>query len=61
MRKIKIRLPFREESVCERRNSLIEMAQILSNNLYFCIIDEKHLKNTSYMIVYVADDVVIYA
>ncbi|MBN2664223.1 MAG: hypothetical protein JXR68_11285 [Bacteroidales bacterium] len=61
MRKIKIKLPFEKETVNERHSTLIEMAQILSNDLYFTIIEEKHYESMSYMVVYVADNLEIHA
>lgn len=57
MRKIKIKLPFEQESVIERHSALIEMAEILSNDLYFSILEERHFDKMSYMVVYVADNI----
>ncbi len=59
MRKIKIKLPFGEETIFERKKQLLEVAQILSNKKYFSIIEEKHLPTMSYIVIYVADNFTI--
>ena len=52
MRKIKIKLPFSSEDIQERHDRLMHMAQsLIPKDNFFFIIEEKHFKHLSYMIV----------
>ena len=53
MRRIKIKLPFKNKNLDYRHKQLIEMAHVLTNDNFFTIIEERHLNKMSYMIVLV--------
>ncbi len=53
MQRIKIKLPFKNESVYKRRKELLQTAKILTNNQFFTIVEEKHFLFMSYLIVFV--------
>ena len=55
MRRIKIKLPFKNKGLLKRRIDLIEMAKILSNHQKFTIIEEEHFPKMSYIVVIVAN------
>ncbi|MBN2891674.1 MAG: hypothetical protein JXL97_07395 [Bacteroidales bacterium] len=56
MRRIKIKLPFSNESLLKRRFDLIETAKILSNNEKFTIVEEEHYDKMSYIVIFVLED-----
>ncbi|MEA3451849.1 MAG: hypothetical protein U9Q83_08090 [Bacteroidota bacterium] len=53
MRRIKIKLPFKNINLDYRHKKLIELAHVLTNNNFFTIIEERHLSGMSYIIVLV--------
>ena len=53
MRRIKIKLPFKNINLDYRHKKLIEMAHVLANDNFFTIIEERHLNEMSYIVVLV--------
>lgn len=51
MRTIKVKYPFTNEKPSERQKVLLEITKTLTKDETFAIVDVKHFKNVSYMVV----------